>query len=86
MPPSVRTTVMWPFDRTGHVRTPAADRWITAAAYVPEAVEWKAACPPGQWPVVYWRIRAKDAIGRETVSAVFRLRLIRSPRRGKRLI
>jgi hypothetical protein len=69
-------TVAWPFDRAGHARIPAADRWITATAYVPNAVEWKAVCPPGQWTVVYWRIRAKDAIGRETVSAVFRLRLI----------
>ncbi len=69
-------TIIWPFGKAGHVRTLAEDRWITASAYVPEAVEWKAACPPGQWTVVYWRIRAKDAIGRETVSAVFRLRLI----------
>ncbi len=69
-------TIIWPFNAAGHTRIPVENRWITATDYVPGAAEWKAACPAGQWPVVYWRIRAKDAIGRETVSAIFRLRLI----------
>jgi hypothetical protein len=69
-------TLTWPFNPPGHDRTPLADRWITGAAYVPEKYEWKAVCPPGPWNVVYWRVRAKDAIGRQVVSAVFQLRLI----------
>jgi len=68
-------TIVWPFDPPGHLRSAVENRWITEPAYVPRKNEWIAACPPGPWNLVYWRVRAKDAIGRQIVSAVFQLRV-----------
>jgi hypothetical protein len=69
-------TIVWPFDPPGHLHSAVENRWITATAYVPGKNEWNAACLPGPWNMIYWRVRAKDTIGRQVVSTVFQLRLI----------
>jgi hypothetical protein len=72
----LKDVVVWPFTASGQPQASEDDLWISGTSFRPSAAEWQAVWPYGKWAQVYWRVRARDALGRETVSGVFSFRMI----------